>query len=239
MLGAAVATKQWAALAAIPVLIAAPAGTRVRLAVTAVVLAAALTVPMIAGDPDRFRAAQEHVSLASGYTNTVSATNVWWPFATASTGQGVNVDGAVETLTQYSLPGDLGRALHMTVLGVGLLLGLAYARLQGRGNPDELLQLVALLFLARCMLDPLTYSYHHAPFLVALLAYEALCRRLPVLSASALAALLVMNEVIVPTGEPALINAVYLAWTIPLAAVMSVSLFAPRRQAAPVSAAIP
>jgi hypothetical protein len=50
-----------------------------------------------------------------------------------------------------------------------------------------------------------------------------------VLSAVAIGALLLMNEVVVPLGEPVPINAVYLAWTIPLAAAMALSLFAPRR----------
>jgi len=87
------------------------------------------------------------------------------------------------------------------------------------------LQLVALLFLLRCMLDPLTFSYHHTPFLVALISFEALRRRVPVLSAYSIGALLLMNELVVPSGEPGLINAFYLGWTIPLAAVMALSLY--------------
>ena len=79
------------------------------------------------------------------------------------------------------------------------------------------------------MLDPLTFSYHHVPFLIALISFEALRRPVPVLSAVAIGALLLMNEVVVPLGEPVLINAFYLVWTIPLAGVMALSLFAPRR----------
>ena len=229
MLGAALATKQWAALAVVPALIAAPAGTRVRLALTAAALAAALTVPMLAADPDRFQAAQEMVSSASSYTHTVTATNLWWPFASQSTDEGIDGFGQTTTITQYSLPDDVGRVLHLGVIAVALALSLLYARRRGRGNPDDLLQLVALLFLLRCVLDPLTFSYHHVPFLIALISFEALRRPVPVLSAVAIGALLLMNEVVVPLGEPVLINAFYLAWTIPLAGVMALSLFAPRR----------
>jgi hypothetical protein len=119
--------------------------------------------------------------------------------------------------------------LHHGVIVLALVLSLLYARRRdGRGNPDDLLQLVALLFLARCMLDPLTFSYHHVPFLIALISFEALRRQLPVLSAYAVGALVLMNEVIVPTGEPWLINACYLAWTVPLAAAMTLSLFGNR-----------
>jgi hypothetical protein len=229
MLGAALATKQWAALAVVPALIAAPAGTRVRLALTASALAAALTVPMLAADPDRFQAAQEMVSSASSYTNTVTATNLWWPFASKSTDEGIDGFGQTTTITQYSLPDDVGRVLHLGVIAVALALSLLYARRRGRGNPDDVLQLVALLFLLRCVLDPLTFSYHHVPFLIALISFEALRRPVPVLSAVAIGALLIMNEVVVPLGEPVVINAFYLAWTIPLAALMALSLFAPRR----------
>ncbi|MEA2418443.1 MAG: hypothetical protein QOE60_649 [Thermoleophilaceae bacterium] len=238
MLGAAVATKQWAALAFIPALMAAPAGTRARTALTCVALAGALTLPMLAGNPERFQAAQEQVSTASAYTNTVTATNVWWPFASASTGIGTDVDGSVMELTQYSLPASAGRPMHLGVIAAALLLCLLYARRGRRGRaPEDLLQLVALLFLLRCMLDPLTFSYHHLPFLVALVAYEALRRRVPVLSAWAIAGALMLNEVIAPTGEPGVINAFYLAWTIPLAGAMALSLFAPVRYEAPVRSA--
>jgi hypothetical protein len=229
MLGAALATKQWAALAVVPALIAAPAGTRVRLALTAAALAAALTVPMLAADPDRFQAAQEMVSSASSYTHTVTATNLWWPFSSRSTDEGIDGFGQTTTITQYSLHDDVGRVLHLGVIAVALALSLLYARRRGRGNPDDLLQLVALLFLLRCVLDPLTFSYHHVPFLIALISFEALRRPVPVLSAFAIGALLLMNEVVVPLGEPVLINVAYLAWTIPLAGVMALSLFAPRR----------
>jgi hypothetical protein len=231
MLAAAVATKQWAFLAAVPVLIAAPAGTRVRLALTCAALAAALTLPMLAADPGRFHAAQNNVSLESSYTNTVTATNLWWAFASESYGQGVDVYGHTKEIAQFSLPNDLGRALHMGVIGVALALSLLYARRRvGRDGvrPDEVLQLLALVLLLRCMLDPLTFSYHHTPFLVALISFEALCRRLPVLSAYTIGALLLMNEVVVPSGNAGLINAFYLSWSIPLAAFMAVSLYAPQ-----------
>jgi hypothetical protein len=171
------------------------------------------------------------VSSASSYTNTVTASNLWWAFASESTDTGVDGFGQLTTITQYSLPDGIGRVLHMGVIVVALVASLLYARRRGRGNPDDLLQLIALIFLARCVLDPLTFSYHHVPFLIALISFEALRRRVPVMSAFAIGALLLMNEVIVPLGEPAAINAFYLAWTLPLGAAMALSLFAPQRLA--------
>ena len=140
---------------------------------------------------------------ATRYTNTVTATNLWWPFASPSTGRGVDGTASSASSTQYSLPDGIGRAMHLGVIAVALALCLLYARRRGRGDPDDLLQLVALLFLLRCMLDPLTFSYHHAPFLVALIAYEALRRQVPVLSACSIGAVLLLNEVVAPSGNAA------------------------------------
>jgi Glycosyltransferase family 87 len=228
LFGAALATKQWAALAAIPILIAAPAGTRVRLTLTAGALAAVLTVPMLVGDPDRFHAAQALVSTKISYTHTVTASNLWWPLAEASHGPGLDSFGRETEVVQYSFPNSIGRTLHLGVAAVALVLSLLYwRRVRSRDDfePDDVLQLIALLFLLRCMLDPTSISYHHTPFLIALISFEALRRRVPVMSAVAIGALLLMNEVVVPAREPALVYAFYVAWTVPLATAMALSLF--------------
>jgi hypothetical protein len=229
LLGCAIATKQWAALALLPVLLAAPAGSRVRLGLTCAALVAVLTVPMLAGDPSRFRAAQEKISTTADYTYTVTASNVWWRVATESTGRGTDENGHARLLTQYSLSPSLGRAAHLGVIGVALLLSFLYWRGRAGRSPDDALLLLALLLLLRGMLDPLTVSYHHVPFLVALLVYEGLRRPFPVMSAYAIAGALLLTQTIAPSGDPALVNDFYLAWTIPLAGAMALSLFAPTR----------
>ena len=137
-------------------------------------------------------------------------------------------------LTQYSLPAAVGRAAHLGVIGVALLLSFLYWRGRGRASrsPDDALLLLALLLLVRGMLDPLTLSYHHVPFLVALLVYEGLRRPFPVMSAYAIGGALLLTEVIAPSGNPGLVNAFYLAWTIPLAGAMALSLFGGERREA-------
>ena len=225
LLGCAIATKQWAALGLLPALLAAPAGTRVRLLAACLALFLAFTLPMVAADPGRFRAAQEKVSITADYTYTVTASNLWWPFATESSGRGIDEDGHVTVLTQYSLPASVGRAAHNGVIVVSLLLTFLYWRGRARRSPDDALLLLAVLLLVRCMLDPLTLSYHHVPFLVALLVYEGLRRPIPVMSGYAIAGALLLTEVIAPSGNPGLVNAFYLAWTIPLAGAMGLSLF--------------
>jgi hypothetical protein len=234
LLGCAIATKQWAALGLLPALLAAPAGTRARLLGVCLALVAVLTLPMLAGDPGRFRAAQEKVSVTADYTYTVTASNVWWRFASESSGRGIDEDGHVTVLTQYSLPAAVGRAAHLGVIGVALLLSFLYWRGRARASrsPDDALLLLALLLLLRGMLDPLTLSYHHVPFLVALLVYEGLRRPFPLMSAYAIGGALLLTEAIAPSGDPGLVNAFYLAWTIPLAGAMALSIYATERRGA-------
>ena len=229
LLGAAMATKQWALLAVVPVLVAAPAGRRVRVGVAAGAVAAALTVPMLAGNPQRFAAAQERVSVSDAFEHAVTASNVWWPFTTASTGMAATSSGRRERVVQYSLPGALGRLAHPLVAVIAIGLALLYARRRRGAEPEEALQLLALVLLVRCVLDPLTWSYHHEPFLVALLAYEGLRRRVPVLSAYAIGGILALDEVIAPSKDPGLINGFYLVWALLLAAALALGAFAPER----------
>ena len=130
-----------------PVLIAAPAGTRVRLAVTCAALTAALTSRCWPRDPGRFHAAQDK-SAWEQLPNTVTAhervvaVRLGPRSAKASTGSATRRRSAVLAAGQRR-----AAVLHLGVIGVALLLSLLYARRRGRGNPDDVLQLVALLFL--------------------------------------------------------------------------------------------
>jgi hypothetical protein len=230
LLGCALATKQWAALAVLPVFLAAPRGTRLRLAGAAVGSAALLFVPMLAAAPGRFWLAQKSVGIATTFQHTVTASNVWFPFAHGTTAPTITPNGTVIT-TQYSLPSALGHLTHPLVILFALGACVLYARRRRGAVAEEALLLVALLMLVRCILDPLTYSYHHAPFLMALIAYEALRRRIPVLSAFAIAAISLMTYAIAPLKDAGLVNAFYLSWSLPLAAVLAVLALAPDRLA--------
>jgi hypothetical protein len=227
MLGCAIATKQWAILAVPVAMVAAPRG-RVRVPAFAAASAGLLTLPMMLADPSRFWLAQKSVGIATTFTHTVTASNVWFAFAHGSTGLTQTPDG-VRVVTQYSLSDGLGHVTHPLVVLLALAAIVTYAVRRRGADPEEALQLMALVFLLRCVFDPLTYSYHHAPFLVALLVYEGLRRRVPVLSGFAIAALLAMTYVIAPMHDAALLNAFYLAWSLPLLAALAVSTLAPER----------
>jgi hypothetical protein len=222
LLGCALATKQWAALAVLPVLIAAPRGARVRLLGVAAIAAVALTLPLVIGDPSRFADAQHAIGISKPFQHTVTASNVWFQLADGSTQGGV---------AQYSLPGWLGSLTTPLVIAVALALSLAYVRRRGGANAEEALGLLALILLLRCLLDPLAYSYHHLPFLMALVAWEALRRRVPVLSVLTAGALVLTTNVVAPMHDAGLVNAFYLLWAVPLALVLGLLVLAPERAA--------
>lgn len=227
LLGAAVATKQWAVMAALPVLLAAPRH-RVRITVLSLAAFAVLTIPMLVGNPDRFWDAQHSIGVALPFDGTVTASNVWFPFAEGSTGPTMTPDG-MRIETQYSLAKWLGDLTHPLVAVLALLATAAFWRRRRDAAPEDVLQLVALIFLLRCVLDPLTYSYHHAPFLAALVAYEGLRRRVPVMSGVAIGALLLTTHVIAPMKDADIVNAFYLAWSLPMVAALVLGVFFPAR----------
>ncbi|HKP90315.1 MAG TPA: glycosyltransferase 87 family protein [Thermoleophilaceae bacterium] len=227
LLGCAIATKQWAILAVPVAIVAAPRG-RVRMPLFAAAFAGLFTLPMMLADPSRFWLAQKSVGIATTFTNTVTASNVWFLFAHGSTAPTETADG-VRVMTQYSLSDTLGHLTHPLVVVLALAATVVYAVRRRGADPEEALQLLALVFLVRCVFDPLTYSYHHAPFLVALLVFEGLRRRVPVLSGFAIAALLVMTYVVAPMHDATALHVFYLAWSLPLMAALAVGTLAPER----------
>lgn len=221
LLGLALATKEWAWLALLPVVLT-MGQARVRMLVAAGATAAAFTLPMLLGDAGRFFDQIHHYGMPG---NGLTPTNIWWIY-------GHQVGGAAGSrgAPSFALPGAVAHVSHLIVIAVALGLSAAWLRVRRGRDGLEVLQLVALVFLLRCMLDPLTYSYHHLPFLLALVAYEGLCRRgLPWVTGFASVGIFVMATWIAPMQDPTLLNRVYLAWSVPVAAYLGLSLFAPDR----------
>jgi hypothetical protein len=218
MLGGALATKQWALLAVIPVLVAAAPEKRLRTVVTAGAVALAFAAPMAIGDLDRF----VDQNRAAGHAGPgVTASSLWWAFGdvvhteTLPTGKEVH---------NYAIPKAITRAAEPLALIVTFGLSLLFWRRRACYGPADALTLLALVMLLRCILDPMTISYHHAPFYVALAASEVLrTRKLPVLTLVAAGVLLGTAQL---ATTPDLLNALYLAWSIPLAGFLGVTLFA-------------
>ena len=195
--GAALATKQWALLGLGPLILAAPRGTGLRFALVSAAVAAVLYLPMVVGDAGRFADALADSAADSAFT---TPTNVWWPF----------------TREDRTDPPEVLRVLvHPAVLAVAVLLSVAAAR---RGLRDlEILALLALIMLVRCLLDLYTFSYHHVPFLFAAALLAAMRPRLIAIPAVGALGVWATGELAVRVSRDAL-WVFYLAWAIPLAA---------------------
>lgn len=219
-LGSAIATKQWAILAVAPVLVAAAPERRLRVLMVAAGVAVLWMTPMAIGDLDRFLD-QNQANTKAG--EGVTPSSLWWAFGdVVNTSAGMR-GGEVEV---YDIPAwmtELSQPLTMVVT-----FGLAIAFYVRRRSYDavDALALLALVMLLRCVLDPMTISYHHAPFYTALAAFEVTrTRRIPVLTLMTAGVLLLTSEL---ASMPNLQNGVYLAWSLPLAGLLALSLFAPR-----------
>lgn len=222
LLGAAVATKQWALLAALPVLIAAPREQRIRAALSATGVVALLIVPMAAADVHRFVHANHGAAVIGA---GVMPTNIWFAFGRDVP---VLITAGGWASPPRVLPAALAAASHPLILAAGFALALAWWRTRRDAEPEDVLALLALIFLVRCLLDPMTNSYYHLPVLMSLAAWEGLRReRAPVLTV-ATTLLIALTMALGSGGVPgAQLNLVYLAWALPLAAALGLAAFRP------------
>jgi 4-amino-4-deoxy-L-arabinose transferase-like glycosyltransferase len=202
VLGAALATKQWALIAIAPVLIAAAPAQRVRLAAVAAGVAALVIVPVAAADPHAFISALDHPAFGLSAMRTG---NLWGFTAITETvplGHG-------ESTVVYLVPVWLQHVAHPLV--AALTLGVGAAALRRRRNVDPL-ALFALLMLVRCALDPWNHAYYHAPFIVALIVWEVVeARRTPWLGALSAAWIGLVFHCSLPLSD-----VLYAVWALPM-----------------------
>jgi hypothetical protein len=174
VLGLAVATKEWALIGVLPVVIALPGRCLRTLAISAAV-AAVLYAPGAIIDPG----ALGHAGHTLAGERLVSPFSLWWPL-----GEPLHVAGFVSHAVRR-LPAGFTRlrVVELLVLA-GLLLSplvwLAYRR--GLRIRDPLAAL-ALLGLLRAITDPLPSEYYFVAALIPLAVWElAAIGRIPVLS---------------------------------------------------------
>jgi hypothetical protein len=228
LLGLALGTKQWTLLAVIPVLLACGPGHRLRTALIAGLLAAALTVPMAAADSGQF---VTNNKMAQGGWGHASRLSVWWPLGSP---QKAGSDGS-SALTVRKLSKRWTAFARPLVVVVALVLSLGFWLRRRRLVPADTLGLLALLLLLRCLLDPMNNDYYHAPFLIFLVAWEGMrVRGLPVLTLVAVAVLWATTRS--PWLSPEALgdqfylvnNAFYLSCMVPLAGWLAWTLFGRR-----------
>jgi hypothetical protein len=226
LLGLALATKQWALIAVLPALAAAPR-KRLRLALVAGGVAAALTLPLVAGNLSGFTQSTQQAAWGG---QSVNPWNLLWPLA-GSEDRVVSVGDERHVVTVRVLPLWLAHLMHPLIVVLALPLTAAWW-FSRRRTPDDALALLALLFLLRCLLDPVDNAYYHVPFLLSLTAWEGLVRRgLPLVSMLCCATIYYTLYKAGWTDDLALRNALYLAATLPAVAWLAARLYVPRRAA--------
>jgi hypothetical protein len=220
LLGLAVASKPWALLIALPVLLAVMAPARRRFLVVAALTTLALYAPMVLGDPARFADVVKGAGQMGSRPGNVTPANVWWFEATFQRSSprivGVQNGELIASVESgYALPLSLDRVAHLLLVVVTLVLGVAWYRSGARSQAETLLLLSAVVFLVRCVLDPGSHSYYHAPAIASLLAYEGLARRgIPWASLLLIAALWATARLPGHVMDRTL-AVVYLGWAVP------------------------
>jgi hypothetical protein len=230
LLGLAVANKEWALVAVGPVAIALPE-RRILGLLTAGTVSAILLAPLALGG--------SFVAQAKGAATQADVIfnpwQVWW-----------FIGGHVHTLRDtagHIIPGHrwnhrveppwVGTISHALIVAVTLPLTLLCVRLRQRGArrpASEALVLLMLALLLRCMLDPWNISYYAVPFLLALLAWEALTQvRPPVLAVvGSFAAWFVFQWAMPGRGfSPDVQSLLFLSLSIPTVAAIACALYFP------------
>jgi hypothetical protein len=214
LLGLAIANKAWAVLAIGPVLLALPAG-RWRALVIAGGLAAAFTLPLLLAAP---ATATPHGATASG--SMFHPWQVWWFLGEAD----LPVPGPDPRMARTA-PAWLSPIPHPLIVALAVPLSLLAAR--RRADP---LALLALLLLLRCVLDPWNNTYYVLPCVLALAAWEPLRHgRPPLVALLTVVATFVTMERIFDVAPLDVVALSYLAWSLPVAALLGWELYAPRR----------
>ena len=222
-LGLAIANKEWALLAVGPVLLALPS-RRALCMLSAGAVAALVLAPLALIGSSGF------VASTRGAASPPSAIFQPWQVFWFLGHHGPVVRGLFDGVKPgyRTAPSWVGIVSHPLILAVSVpLTALAWGR--GRRSQSDALLLLALLLLLRCVLDTWDTVYYPIPFVLAMLAWESLGgQRRPAMLALSSTVLAWVSFQWLPEHVSADLQAAFfLAWTVPLAAALSVWLYAP------------
>jgi hypothetical protein len=215
-LGLAIATKQWALIAVVPTLLAAPVASRARVAVVGAVSALAVYLPFVALDPHAFLVATR----GEAHVESASVNETMWLFAAHD--RRLHVAGS-PTLTYHGIGNWVPPLSHALIVLAAVPFAVVLWR--KRMAAAQVLALLALLFLLRCVLDPVDQDYFHAPFVLALLATEVSAGVFPALTLFAVGGLSLSFGVLHGVADPWVSALVYLGWTGVVAAALVARIF--------------
>jgi len=230
-LGLAIANKEWALLAAGPVLLALaprPGAWRWRPAILCMCCAGAVATLVLA--PLALIGSSGFVTSTRGAAAPPSAIFQPWQVFWFLGHHGPEVRGLFgEVKLGYrTAPAWVGALSHPLIIAVSLPLTALAWRRSRRGQSDAL-ALLALLLLLRCVLDTWDTVYYPIPFVLAMLAWESLgAQRRPAMLALSSTVLAWVSFQWLPAHVSADLQAAFfLIWTVPLATGLALHLYAP------------
>jgi hypothetical protein len=213
LLALAVIAKQTAVLAILPAALALP---RPKLRALAIPVA---TAAVVYGALHFVRPPGAHSGLSAD--SFFHPWQLWWPF-------GVPSDPAWEAAGHGAVtaPSWLAPIPHPLIVALALPLSALWWWRTGQDRRrEDALALFALLALERCLLDPWNLGYYHLPLILALAAWETERRRAPVISLAVTAAVwLTFKTLELREGLAPML--MYLAWALPLGAMLARTLYA-------------
>jgi hypothetical protein len=222
LLGLAIANKPWAIFAVVPVLAILPE-RRPRMLATAAAATAVVMLPLLVAGTGVERTA----TVAQETGIIFQPWQVWWFLG--DTGHLI-VGGFGEKPDYRLAPGWLDGIVRPLMIAMVVAVSLLLLPRVRRRPWHQGLLLLAFALLLRCLLDPWNISYYHVPFLLALVAWELhATRRPPVLSLAATLLAWVTLVWLPKVGHPDVQAIAYLAWSVPLAALLGVRLMWPAR----------
>jgi hypothetical protein len=244
-LGAAIANKEWAALAIAPVLLAAP-GRRILLLSVAGTVSAAILTPFALLGPSGIAANVKSVATPTGAV--FQPWQIWW-FLGHTSHAAFGVAGSL-TAGDRVPPSWIPTISHPLIVALALPLAIgAWRRLSRdrqasgviqdcapaaqRSRQGYALLLLSLLLLLRCMLDPWDNIYYPIPFVLAILIWETTrYRRPPLLAIASTLAVWLGHHWLGTIASPDAQAVFFAAWSVPLATALALALYAPGLTAA-------
>lgn len=238
-LGLAIASKEWALIALGPVLLTLERGRWQMLFATALA-AGALLAPIAL-------LSSSFVDATGSTASTASTIFQPWQAFWFLGRHGPLVHGLFGNAKPgyRTAPSWVGPISHPLIILVGALVPLAYwrrmlrrssgslaARIRSWRSTDttEALLMLTLLMLLRCLLDTWDNVYYTLPLLLSLLAWEVSeFKRAPVIALCATVLCWASFQWTPSILSPDLQSAFFLAWTLPLGAVLALRLYAPSR----------
>jgi hypothetical protein len=227
-LGLAIANKPWALLAAGPVLLVLPRGSRARCLVPAGAVTAAVLAPLALSSSAYLAATR---ATASQVSPIFQPWQLWWFLGH----HGALVHGLFGAPKPgYRVapvwPGTIARP---AILLCGAALTSLLWRRRPLAPPDALLALTLLLLL-RCVLDTWDNVYYTVPFVLALLVWEVRARpeRIPMLTCVVTMVVWITFKWLPRHVSPDMQSAAFICWSLPLAAWLARQLYGARPRAA-------